>query len=189
MQATARMASVVSSTLPARRRLIRVVRPRKQSPMSEVMKPEMRRNRDWVSPLIIFIPAMSIAAIHGGHAAILTLPTAWFAQTSHIWMIVLIVTSIFIPSPKIATTVWFIGLSCVLYAPLLVNLGSSLIPLSRSLTAEETSDFRARFAVPVLLYSASGEGGCLRVRRQDYIDAMRSHIQTIGALRESGASH
>ena len=152
------------------------------------MKPESRRSRDWFTPLMVFIPATSVAAIHGGHAEILKLPTAWFAQTSHIWMLILVAVSFVVPFPRLASAVWFIGLSCVAYAPLLVSIGSSLIPLSRSLSSEESADFRDRFPVPVLLYSASGEGNCLRVRRQDLTDAMRSHIQTIGALRESGAS-
>ena len=152
------------------------------------MKPESPRNRDWITLLIIFFPAMSIAAIHGHQAEMLRLPTAWFAQTSHIWMLVLVVVSFFIPTPKLATAVWFIGLSCIAYAPLLVGLGSLLIPLSRSLSSEESADFRHRFPVPVLLYSASGEGACLRVRRQDFTDAMRSHIRSMGVLRESGTS-
>lgn len=153
------------------------------------MKSESRRNRDWATPLVLFIPAMSIAAIHGGHAELLRLPTAWFAQTSHIWMLVLVVVSFFIPTPRLATVVWFSGLSCVAYAPVLVILGSSMIPLSRSLSSEEALAFRARFQVPHLECSASGAGHCLRVRRQDFTDAMRSHIQSIGALREPNTSH
>ena len=188
MQATARRLSVVSATSCARRRLIRDVRPT-QHATRDAMKTEIRRSRDWATPLILFIPAMSKAAIHGGHAESLRLPTAWFAQSSHIWMLVLVALSFFIPTPKLATAVWFIGLSCVAYAPLLVSLGSSLIPLSRSLTSEESSDFQYRFPVPIHLYSASGEGDCLRVRRQDFTDAMRSHIQSIGALREPSTSH
>jgi hypothetical protein len=188
MRATARRLSVVRSTSCARRRLIRDVR-LTQYATRDAMKPEIRRSRDWATPLILFVPVMSIATIHGHHAEMLRLPTAWFAQSSHIWMLGLVILSFFISTPKLATAVWITGLGCVAYAPLLVSLGSSLIPLSRSLTSAESSDFRHRFPVPVLLYSASGEGDCLRVRRQDFTDAMRSHIQSIGALRQPTTSH
>ena len=147
------------------------------------MKPDSRQSRDRLTPLILFIPAMSIAAIHGGHAEVLQLPTAWFAQTSHIWMLALVAAAYFIPSPKLSTGVWLLGLGCVAYAPLLIYLGSTLIPLSRSLIDEESQAFRQRFQVPVLIYSASGEGDCLRVRRQDFAADMRSHLHGIGALR------
>jgi hypothetical protein len=153
------------------------------------MKSESRRSRDWLTPLVVFIPAMSIAAIHGGHAEILKLPTAWFAQTSHIWMLILVAVSFVIPSPKLASAVWFIGFCCLAYAPLLVTFGTSSIPLPRSLSSEEILDFQQRFSAPVLIDSASGESNCLLVRRQGLTDAMRSHLQTMGALRESGASH
>jgi|LakMenEpi03Aug12_release.lakeMendotaPanAssembly.Ray.scaffolds.fasta_scaffold312172_3 hypothetical protein len=153
------------------------------------MNSESPRRRDWFTPLIVFIPAASIAAMSGGQAETLRLPTAWFAQTSHLWMLALIVVSFVISSPRVSMTVWLLGFGCVAYAPLLVTFGSSLIPLSRTLSHEESEAFRHRFPVPVLLYSASGEGDCLRVRRQDFSDAMRTHIQTIGALREPGTSH
>ena len=153
------------------------------------MNSKSPRRRDWFTPLIVFIPAASIAAISGGQAEALRLHTAWFAQTSHLWMLALVVVSFVIPSPRVSMWVWLLGFACVAYAPLLVAFGSSAIPLSRSLSHEESETFRHRFPVPVLLYSASSEGDCLRVRRQDFTAAMRSHIQSIGALREPGASH
>lgn len=153
------------------------------------MKTKAHRRRDWFTPLIVFIPATSIAAIHGGFAETLRLPTAWFAQTSHFWMLALVVLSFVIPSPRFSLGVWILGFCCVAYAPLLVTFGSILIPLSRGLSHEESDAFRQRFPVPVLVYSASGEGDCLRVRRQDFTDAMRAHIQSIGALRDLDTIH
>jgi hypothetical protein len=142
-----------------------------------------------MTPVILFFPASSIAGIHGNYAEILELPTVWFAQTSNLWMLFLVVVSFAIPSPKWAAGFWLSGLACVAYAPLLVALGSSSIPLSRWLSPAETEEFRHRFPVPSLFYSASGEGKCLRVRRQDFADAMRSHLQSMGALRGKDASH
>ena len=150
------------------------------------MKSEHRRSRDWIIPVVLFIPAASISAIHGGQAEILRRPTASFAQTSHFWMLVLVAVSFAIRPPKLAAAVWLSGLACVAYAPLLLAFGSSSIPLSRPLSSAELEAFRHRFAGPFVCYSASGEGDRLRVRRQDYTETMKSHLQSIDVLREGG---
>lgn len=144
---------------------------------------ENHKRLDWIGPLLIFIPAMSIASIYGGYAETLQLPTAWLAQASHILMLFLVAISFVISAPKLATTVWWVGLACIAYAPLLVVIGSAQISLSRPLTHSESEEFRHEFPVPVLFYS-SGEDDCIRVRRHDFSEAMRLHIQGIGALIE-----
>lgn len=147
------------------------------------MNPDTAKSADWITPLILFIPVTSIAAIHGSQAEALRLPTAWFAQSSHLGMFVLIILSFFIPKRQVARVVYYLGFGCAAYAPILLSLGSIFVPLSRPLSCEEGIAFRLRFAVPMIAYLASGEDGGIRVRRQDFTDSMESYLRSIKALR------
>lgn len=154
------------------------------------MNPEGPRHRDccnWFIPLIFYIIAMSSAAVYGGNAARLKLPTAWFAQTSHWWLVVFVIISFVIPLRRLARAVWLMGLGCMMYAPLLLHAGTSQILLTRSLTPQESADFEDRFREPFLLSYGGRKMGSLRMRRGDFTEEMRSHLEGIGALSARGS--
>ena len=118
----------------------------------------------------------------GSSAERLGLPTAWFAQTSHWWLVVFVVISFVIPSRRLARALWIMGISCMIYAPLLLHAGSSQILLTRVLSPRESADFRDRFKVPFILSYSEGKRGSLRMRHGQFSDEMRSHLECIGAL-------
>lgn len=144
------------------------------------------RFRDWMGPLFVFIPAMSIASIYGGYAEVLQLPTARIAQLAPVLMLILVVVSFVISAPRIAAAIWWSGLACIAYAPLLLMAGSTQLSLSRELTPTEVVSFRHEFPVP-MLFASSGKERSLRVKRQDFNEAMKRYVRGIGALIEQGA--
>lgn len=124
----------------------------------------------------------------GSQAKALHLPAAGFAQISHIWMVFLVLLSFLIPLPKLSRAVWLTGIACMAFAPVLLFSLTKTIPLSRWLASNEYQDFRRQFAIPVVQYSATGEGPCLRVRNSDDSAPLEAYLDKLGVLRTKGGN-
>lgn len=149
---------------------------------------------DFALPLFLLMPAGDFAAIHGGQAAALHIAGAGLVQLSPLFMLA---AAIFTPPLLFGTrlSLWRQGITaamvfiCVLSPVLLLEAGSSSIPLSRRLSHEESEALRQAFDVPCLFCSdSSEEGQRLRVRRADDTAALRSYLQALGVLATGPAS-
>ena len=146
------------------------------------MKSQPAPRRDGLLPILLLIPAIGWASTYGGTAQQLHLPTAGFAQTSGLWAALFVGASFCLRSRRSIVATTALAVLCGAYAPLLVTLGSTTIPLARPLTAEEMRSFRQSFPVPVEFSSSSGEGDCLTLPRNQPTDAIEASLRKIGAL-------
>ena len=69
---------------------------------------------------------------------------------------------------------------CIAFPAWLLELGSVRIPLTRSMSYEETMAMRDTLKIPTLPTKDGKEGPCLRLRRSDYSEAVRTYIASIG---------
>ncbi len=157
-------------------------------------QPSPWKGVDFVLPLFLLMPTCDVASIYGDQAETLHIAGAGLVKLSPLYMLA---AAIFTPALLHGTrlTRWRHGITvamvflCLMSAPWLLNAGSSAIPLSRSLSHEESTGLRQAFDVPCLFCSDSSEDGpCLRVRRADDTAALRSYLQTLGVLATAGAS-
>ncbi len=173
MQATARMASVVSSTPPARRRLI-------------------RNGKEMIALAILFgfsilMNGSSFASIHGRFAQQLELPGSILIPYIR-WLALGIYATAVLTIRRIPTT-WrrwtaFVAATMVMnlvigYPILVLERGSARIPVDDFLTRESQGILEANYPIKWVSYSSSGEGVCVRVRRADYSDELARFVSKL----------
>ncbi|HEX2748491.1 MAG TPA: hypothetical protein VHM91_10865 [Verrucomicrobiales bacterium] len=137
--------------------------------------PAPRRNwTDWFTPLMLFMPAAGWGAISGNEAEQLGLPSVWFARTAHVWMIGIAAVSLLLRPGKLSFLLRVVAVFCMFYGPLLVQLGSASIPLSRPLSIAEGDDLHRQLDVPFVWHSRE-----LRVRRADDTPPLRARVESL----------
>lgn len=109
------------------------------------------------SSVIPYIPWIALA---GYVAAVWPLRTVKRTRTRWIGFIILTV---------IANTV-------IAYPIFLLDHGSTRIPVKDLISRESRAAFEAQYPVKFVSYSASREGACIRVRKDQYSEAMASYV-------------
>jgi len=111
-------------------------------------------------PGSVVIPYIPWIALAGYVAAVWALRTVKRARTRWIGFIIVTV---------IANTV--IG-----YPIFLLDHGSTRIPVKDLISRESRAAFEAQYPVKLVSYSASREGACIRVRKDQYSEEMASYV-------------
>ena len=112
------------------------------------------------SSLIPYIPWIVLAGYVGAVWALRTVK-----RTRTRWIGFIIVT-------VIANTL-------IAYPIFLLDHGSTPIPVKDLISRESRAAFEAQYSVKFVSYSSSQEGACIRVRKDQYSEAMASYVADI----------
>jgi len=146
------------------------------------------KGADLVLPMLLLIPAADVTALDGSMAAELEVPGAALVRMSP-WIMLgmaIVCPYLFFHTRwarfRRSLTMGLVFL-CLMSPSLLVAATCSSIRLSRMLSSDEVEDLHRRFPFPTFLYSASGEGDCLVIRRSVDAPALRGYLDGLGVLR------
>lgn len=135
----------------------------------------------------ILMNASSFAAIHGRFAQQLELSGSSVIPYIPWTALVIYILAVFTISK--VTTKWkrwvsFVAVTIVMnavttYPVGVLERGSTRIPIDDFLNRDSKTTLEANYPIKWVSYSRSGEGTCIRVRRDDYSDSLAEFVSTL----------
>lgn len=130
----------------------------------------------------------TIFAMHGRYAVRLDLPGSavipyvpWLGLAAY--LVVFVILRLKLRWRWLAlVAAFFAGLLVVGHPVTVLNRGSIRIPIAASLNRESQQAFAARYPhVKWVAYSSSGDGRCIRIRRDDYSPELAAFVTGLAA--------
>ena len=142
----------------------------------------------------ILLNGSSIVAMHGRYAVRLDLPGSaiipwlpWVALAAYVLVFAILRLKLgWRWRAFVAATV--LGHLIIVYPITVLDRGAVPIPVAASLSQESQQAFEAKYPdVKWVAYSSSGEGRCIRIRRDDYSQELAAFVSELaGRQREQG---